>query len=294
MASAKPEFIALPAGQVLVLHFEEQGLLEALRDAREQIAFGRYACALLVRASSPPYCVLDSDDIESLLTHITEPGASRAIEAAVTWRDGTTDPDTALHETAIEVDGSIVAVAVAAGRRPEVAMATPADDVHSAFEAIPMAAPAASPVPQPTETTAKPSFTRTPHIDVDQPEPVRPGQTLAVNVYLDTGDFRPGEHGERTVIEGEEALIDVYLYTTPHFRVLGSSQEKLFVERSKPKSAQLAFSLEVRSAAEIETDPAELDPGQGTISAFFMHTGRPCGRVHRSVALAGDAPATGT
>ena len=290
MTSYEPGFIVVPTGEVVVVRLEEADLLDTLHRAREQVASGRAVCALLVRTVAPRYCVLHLEDIESLLARFTEPGASHGIEADVAWRPGAADPETALAETAIEVDGAIVAVAVAAARGPEAAMAAPADD--EGFEAVPMTAPPIA--PQPAEVAPVASFTRTPHIDVDQPEPVSPGQTFDASVYLDTQGFRPGEHGDQAVFEGEEALLDVYLYATPHFRVLGSSQEKLFIERSKPKSARLAFSLAVRSAAEIQSDPSVgLNPAQGTISALFLHDGRPCGRVHRSVTLAVTATATG-
>ncbi len=287
-------FLALPMERVFVVRLLENDALAALREAAAALSTRRYDCALLVRDAAPAYAVLHLADLCVLVTN-GEMGEWRThhdLETRVTWHDGVTDVNRAWTETAIVTDGFVEAVAVAPSNDPEPGSEAhfPDDDAFAFESALPAVHTPAPEAPTPAPTRSEGSFSRTPHIDIDPPEPLAAGQTITAMVYLDSDGFRAGEHGEEVEISGDEALLDVYLYASPHFRVLGSDHERLFVERQRPKSAQLAFGLEVLDTA-AGGAPGELDPSAGSISALFLHRGRPCGRVQRRVALVAEAAA---
>lgn len=297
MASDHESWVAIPRAQVFILNLEDLNVVAQLQAAVAQMERGQVVCIVCVRDQFPRYAVVHLEEVQDAGLDIA--GNRQEIAARLEWRDGVQDLAEAHSETAILAGDSIIAVALRTDRGHEEAMTAAPEAGDSPFEAVPTAPPPAArtapgPAPREEPETAATSFTRTPHLDLTELRPVNPGQTFNVQVYLDTEAFHPGEHGEHARFVGDEALIDVYLYASPHFEVLGSNQEKLFVERKKAVSARLSFTLRARSAEDIlSLADSVTSVSKGTVSALFMHQGRPCGRVARVIAVAVTTTDTG-
>jgi hypothetical protein len=139
---------------------------------------------------------------------------------------------------------------------------------------------------------------RTPHLELSRQEPIPPESSFTVEVYADQQAALPGEESTEVEVElppGVERLpLRVTLLASSHFRVEGEAVRPLTLERDRPDTERVAFTLAVRSADELRAllaDPAS--PRAGRITALFEHEGRPCGKVSRSVALDVALPGAG-
>ena len=129
-------------------------------------------------------------------------------------------------------------------------------------------------------------ITRTPHIDIDADEPVKPGETFHVVVYMDTTVPRAGETVEDFVVTNiradEVSLdVDVWLTTSAHFVVDGSPIAVVTLTRSDASSTKADFTVAVR-------DPLPDGAGTPRLCARFDYRLRASGSVGREVAIDSD------
>jgi CHAT domain len=153
------------------------------------------------------------------------------------------------------------------------------------WAAVPMLM-AAAPSPPPREDTF---FRRTPHLDVDESEPLAPGTDFLANVYLDQEAAKPGETVEEVVIdlppELDELEIEVMLTVSSHFELDDDATKTLTMHRDDARSPDLRFKVKVRDGV--------ADPAGAAMTAFFTYHHRACGKVQRTVAVGAAAPAAG-
>jgi len=125
---------------------------------------------------------------------------------------------------------------------------------------------------------------RTPHLDIPD-EPVEPGASFTVSVYVDSAGLRPGESGMVLLVpDRPETSLDVWLSVTEHFTTDGNSRP-LVIRREDERSADTPFEVRaVHGAARLDGEPG--------IGAFFTHDGRPAGSVQRVVPIRGHASET--
>lgn len=117
-------------------------------------------------------------------------------------------------------------------------------------------------------------ISRTPHLDVRPDEPIRPGISFEVSIYLDGGPRRPGETGvDLSAPEGSR--VEVELLMSSHFLVLGSPT-CFFVLTDAPRQELPPFRARC-------VDPSDWDDDAPAITAIFYVDGRPCGRVGRLI-----------
>jgi hypothetical protein len=133
------------------------------------------------------------------------------------------------------------------------------------------AAPAAKPA------TAK--IRRTPHIDIP-PEPLQPGSTFEVRVYVDQKSARAGEDTIDVVAESG-SQVEVQLVVSEHFSVNGSAMTQMTVTDATRSDADRPFSVSILPAGEL---PANVVP---SLIALFFYKGRPSGKVSRAVQIVG-------
>jgi hypothetical protein len=124
---------------------------------------------------------------------------------------------------------------------------------------------------------------RTPHMDVDAPEPLSPGARATVQVYVDREALRPGESGTSLVLPDLPRLqLRVWLMTSEHFRVVGAETATLTVRSGEDRSSTARFEVEYAGDA----------AGEPGLTAAFAYNGRPVGSVSRQLG-ATAAPAAG-
>src|SRR5205085_4769494 len=125
-------------------------------------------------------------------------------------------------------------------------------------------------------------FRRTPHMDLSAEEPLRPGQELRVEVFLNREEARAGETTQDVVVDIPEDVtfleIEVMLAGTDHFEIRDECIKTLVVDRDEDESARLPFDLAVR---------AGLPDSPAALTAYLTYKHRPCGRVHRAVEVEG-------
>ena len=130
-------------------------------------------------------------------------------------------------------------------------------------------------------------ITRTPHIDIDPDEPVKPGETFHVVVYMDTTVPRAGETVEDfvvTKIRADEVSldVDVWLTTSAHF----------VVERIADRCSVLDQGRRVRrrepTSPVAVRDPLPDGAGIPRLCARFDYRLRASGSIGREVAIDSD------
>ena len=131
---------------------------------------------------------------------------------------------------------------------------------------------------------------RTPHMDINTHEPVETGSEFQIEIYADQQTSKPGETAKEIFVDIprniNEISLNVWLVTSQHFEVIQEPAEMLRLEREKPKSNTLVFTLRCRDADTLELLKEELvDQDSGSITACFAHYGQPCGKVSRKVAI---------
>jgi hypothetical protein len=133
-----------------------------------------------------------------------------------------------------------------------------------------------SPAPEVPETTGY--LWRRPHMSLSKPLPLGPGDSFQVLVYADQSDPRPGEESEKTKLPDTGASfynLEVKLLVTAHFR-LGSPTTRPFrIERAKPRTETVEFSLIVLDDQAISS----LAESPASVCAEFAYEGRPAGKV---------------
>jgi len=125
---------------------------------------------------------------------------------------------------------------------------------------------------------------RTPHLDAPDPLPAQAGATFTVRVWTDEAPARLGEEAEDVIVEAPPDVdvieLGVLLVAGAHLEVDGEYFRTLTIERDKPDSAPVEFTLRV----------ARPDaPGDPELVAQFMYRGRPCGRIRRRWRFPGGA-----
>jgi len=122
---------------------------------------------------------------------------------------------------------------------------------------------------------------RTPHLDMP-PEPLQPGTTFEVLVYVDQKAARTGEETADVEVEtGSE--VEIQLIVSKHFRVNGSAVTTMEIKDEPRSDAKQRFSVSVLPENEL---PKDIPPG---LIAQFFYKGRPSGKVSRAVRIAGVA-----
>lgn len=128
---------------------------------------------------------------------------------------------------------------------------------------------------------ARAPIERIPHMDIEyEGAQLAPTMAAKVRIYVDKEAARPGESGVPVVVEGE-ADVQVRLLTTDHFVIEGANTRTIHLAPELDKSEADAFSIQVKPAAQL---PADAEP---ILTAVFFNDGRPCGKVARSVEIAG-------
>lgn len=125
------------------------------------------------------------------------------------------------------------------------------------------------------------TITRTPHLAVDPPAPLAPGQGFTVSVFCDDRPPDPEETSLAIVVQPppgtDRVVLSVWLSASDHFDV-GEGRGELTLHRGEPRSAPLSF------PARVVDDPP---PGPGRLGAVFSYGGLPSGHVTRTLAIAG-------
>lgn len=129
---------------------------------------------------------------------------------------------------------------------------------------------------------------RTPHLDVSPAGRPAPGEVLQVEVFADAHAVRAGELSEDIVLSGDPGqrlfAIDVWLTGSSHFDAPSPRGRTLTIDRTAEVSTRARFAVRVKQDA-----PA----GTAVLCAYFFHRARPCGKVERTVEIAGAAAAVG-
>ena len=117
---------------------------------------------------------------------------------------------------------------------------------------------------------------RTPHLDAPDPLPAQAGAEFTVRVWTDEAPARLGEEAEDVIVEAPPDVasveLGVLLVTGAHLEVAGAYFQPLTIERDRPDSVPVDFTVRV-------VDPDA--PGDPELVAQFMFRGRPCGRIRR-------------
>lgn len=123
---------------------------------------------------------------------------------------------------------------------------------------------------------------RTPHIDVEDHPAIEPGMAFIVEVYTDEANPRSFERSEDVVVAAPASQasfeLAVSISASEHFVVEDDLVKVLTIERSKPKSACVPFTMR----ASIDQSAVQ---GTPTVAATFTYKRRPAGMVTREVAL---------
>ncbi len=315
------EFRFVPLDRCEVVPARVESVVELLRDPAR---LERAEAFVLVReeawAAAPLYYVFDREELESVLRstgaadELTRDRLFELLDIHEPTRADEVHAADAVHRRAVVLDdgealaGAWVQLQAPVMRNGDAAPAPPP-------AAAPPPPPAPAPPPPPAEPPsfslppppvaangdeaedeerrdgAEPAadafFRRTPHLDVRDAEagPLLLGQRFTATVFLDTGAARPGETVQEVVIDLPDELeildIDVLLAGTEHFAVTGECMKTLSMHRDDARSPDLTFELEVVAAGPTA--------GAAALTAYLTYLHRPCGRVHRTVALQGVA-----
>src|SRR5262249_54849587 len=111
-------------------------------------------------------------------------------------------------------------------------------------------------------------------------EPLQPGTTFEVSVYVDQEAARAGEDTIDLVVPAG-AQVEVQLVVSEHFAVNGPAVTSMTINEQLRSDADRRVNGSVRPAHELPTD---VPPG---LIALFFYKGRPSGKVSRAMKIAG-------
>lgn len=111
-------------------------------------------------------------------------------------------------------------------------------------------------------------------------EPLQPGTTFEVRVYVDQKAARVGEDTVDVIAE-VGSQVEIQLVVSEHFYVNGSAMSTMTVTGAPRSDADRAFSVSIVPAADL---PVNVVP---SLIALFFYKGRPSGKVSRSVQIVG-------
>jgi hypothetical protein len=127
---------------------------------------------------------------------------------------------------------------------------------------------------------------RRPHMDLSESAPVAPDENFHVLVYANQSDPQPGESAENIELPDTGMPfydLEVRLLSSAHFRLDGPETRPFRIDRAKPTTETVDFSLTVVNAAIL----SELNDRPASVCAEFLYQGRPSGKVRRNVKIAG-------
>jgi hypothetical protein len=120
---------------------------------------------------------------------------------------------------------------------------------------------------------------RVPHIDVMHDGAVRPGDVFEIAVYLDTSAQRAGETGFNLIARsGSE--VEVNIIASSHFRIQGGGTATFTLSEKDARIDLPRFRLSC-------LEQSEWGEGLPSVIAVFFVDGRPCGKVARTIDVAG-------
>jgi len=141
-----------------------------------------------------------------------------------------------------------------------------------------------------TSETSTIAVRRVPHMNLSATLPIAPGTEFRVEIYADLQGPRAGEESEDILAKLPDQVlrfrVRADLLTSQHFVVLGESTATLQIDRREDRSSTASFNVRVQDEETLQALAGELLSGaEGTITAVFTFSGRPCGRVSRMVPL---------
>jgi hypothetical protein len=114
-------------------------------------------------------------------------------------------------------------------------------------------------------------------MEIDSPPPIARGSTLSVDVFADTAARTAEEDSEPIALRGRPGQtrfeLDVWLAGSAHFHVEEPKSSTLVIDAATDRSTRAHFTVSVVS--DLTQD------GLPTLTAYFFHNGRPCGKVSR-------------
>lgn len=138
------------------------------------------------------------------------------------------------------------------------------------------------------EAAAPVVITRTPHLDVSPAGSVAPGQAIDVDVFADLQAARPGEESDDIRIVGDTDQrtfdIEVSLIGSSHFEAATPRTQTVTIDRTADASTHARFAVRVKEDA---------PSGSAVLCAYFFFRARPCGKVERTVDIAGSGATVG-
>ena len=111
-------------------------------------------------------------------------------------------------------------------------------------------------------------------------EPLRPGTTFEVSVYVDQKSARAGED-TIDVVATAGSQVEIQLVVSEHFYVNGAAMSTMIVTDAPRSDADRTFSVSVVPKADLPTNVVP------SLIALFFYKGRPSGKVSRSVQIEG-------
>lgn len=285
----------IPPGRLLTVTENRrvvEGLLEVLRDLRDDPHYGMYAArgdALAGTVRSLGAAEPDHSDRlpEECMVQLRD--ATRATaELVELLRRRFRDLDEAAEGSYLEQsDGRIVIF----GREGGTAITVQDDgeligmgsDDKGFAEAAPEDEPEGAEVEERSETT---TVRRTPLLKTEPVQlPAEVGAELTVSVTLGRGGLAPGTMGTFHALapKGAETIsVEVFLVASEHFTIpAGQNPQPLVVPVGDGEPAEAATFSVIRAVGP--------DDAPATITAQFLYDGRPCGSIARTLVAAGDA-----
>ena len=142
----------------------------------------------------------------------------------------------------------------------------------------------ATAAPEAREAAAHKEVRRTPHMDLSEAEPLAPGASIGVTVYLDRKAARAGERTEDVVIVTDRAREElvVRLVVSRGLSIAGRRVARIVLDRTEDATKPVRFRVRIGATAR--------EGATEEIAAYFAHEGRPSGSVIRQVRVGTQAP----
>ena len=138
-----------------------------------------------------------------------------------------------------------------------------------------------------TPRVADETIRRTPHLEVADDPPLRPGTAFDAYVFTDKAPPRPFERSEDVIVAGpaRQNRFELTLSVVPseHFVIRDRGVKRLTIDRGRPDSRRVPFKLSVRKNLRNAR-------GAPSIAVVFFYGHRPAGKVTRYVNVAGISP----
>jgi len=120
---------------------------------------------------------------------------------------------------------------------------------------------------------------RTPHMELNPPNGLKPGTEFLVTIYADTQPLRTGEQATGIEIVAPADIkrfaLEIFLSISSHFSA-NNLEGSMVIYRNASESTRSDFQIRVK---------ADAQAGVGTITAYFSYKGRPSGHVTRQVQI---------